>query len=396
MNSQEQKMIGALLRLERIKQGKGQKEVCLEICVPSYLSKIEHGTVAADDKILEALFERLGITYISDEEFCKTYQRKIDKYFEQLCYAWDKEKTYEELKIVEDKLLYSRFVADWLIIEGFQERQIPELLSELEDNMKDVQRAYYLILQFKVNYNQKKYQENVEKAFDILKNSYSLLMCCYSYYEQLRYNEVHKMENQFTALALEEGNICALAHYYFLKGSVYAVVDMEEMMMTYYERVLRMLKNTNWINDMTDIYYNIGATCVSLHKYDMALEYLEKVPDFTWGWHKKALASIRKGDIEKGKEFLEKMHQAILGGDVADDMEMLRYEEACWECKENFLESPEYLKLLENLVYQLHKAGQLGGVYFYKEVLVSAYKKQRKYKKALEFQESISSKILGI
>lgn len=137
MNNQEQKMIGALLRLERIKQGKGQKEVCFGICVPSYLSKIEHGTVAADDKILEELFERLGITYVSDEEFCETYQRKIDKYFEQLCYALDRDTTYAELKEVEDKLLYSRFVADWLLIEGFHSRRIPELLSELEGNMSE-------------------------------------------------------------------------------------------------------------------------------------------------------------------------------------------------------------------------------------------------------------------
>ena len=39
------KIQGALLRIERLRQNKGQKEICFGICVPSYLSKIEHGTV---------------------------------------------------------------------------------------------------------------------------------------------------------------------------------------------------------------------------------------------------------------------------------------------------------------------------------------------------------------
>lgn len=396
MKNEEQKMIGVLLRLERMKQRMGQKEVCYGICVPSYLSKIEHGTVAADNKILEELFHRLGITYISDEAFCNTYQPKIEKYFEQLCYALKTDYTYTELKAVEDRLSYSRFVIDWLLIEGFECKKMPDLLSELEESMTDTQKAYYMILQFLRKPVQKEYQENVEKAFAILKNSYSLLVCCYSYMEQLRYTELHKVESQLTALALEEGNIYALAYYYFLKGSIYATVDMEETMMTYYQRVIRMLQNTNWANDIGDVYYNMGATCLSLHKYDMALEYLEKVPDFTLGWHKRALASIRKGDIEKGKEFLEKMYDAMFNEEEKDELSMLRYEEACWECREHFLENPDYLELLENLVHQLQKRGRLGGVYFYREILVAAYKKQRKYKKALEFQEGISSKMLGI
>lgn len=396
MKREEQKMIGALLRLERVKQGMGQKEVCYGICVPSYLSKIEHGTVAADNEILEELFKRLGITYVSDEEFCKTYQRKIDKYFEELCYGLKTDKTYEQLAAVSDKLAYSRFVADWYLIEGFQNRQLPKLLEDLEENMTEEQKAYYGILQFLANDTKEEYQLKAELAFDTLKSSYALWMRGRSYYKQSRYTEVHKMENQFTALALEEGNICTLAMYYFLKGTVYATFDMEEMMMVYYKRVVRMFQNTNWVEDMGDIYYNIGATCINLHKYDLALEYLEKIPDFTWGWHKRALAAIRKGDVEKGKEFLEKMYDSILKEEVVDELNMLRYEEACWECEENFLDNPKYLELLEKLVHKLYKQESFGHVYFYKEILITAYKKQRKYKKALEFQEKISSKAIGM
>ena len=54
---------GILLKMERLKQGKGQKEVCYGICVPSYLSKIEHAAVCPEREILAALFDRLDIAY---------------------------------------------------------------------------------------------------------------------------------------------------------------------------------------------------------------------------------------------------------------------------------------------------------------------------------------------
>lgn len=44
---------GMLLKLERIKQNKGQKEICFGICVPSYLSKIERNLVQADENYLK-------------------------------------------------------------------------------------------------------------------------------------------------------------------------------------------------------------------------------------------------------------------------------------------------------------------------------------------------------
>ena len=53
--TERRRLAGTILKLERLKQGKGQKEICYGICVPSYLSKIEHGTVSADEEILSKL-----------------------------------------------------------------------------------------------------------------------------------------------------------------------------------------------------------------------------------------------------------------------------------------------------------------------------------------------------
>lgn len=73
---------------------------------------------------------------------------------------------------------------------------------------------------------------------------------------------------------------------------------------------------------------------------------------------------------------------------------MLRYQEACMECERDFLDQPEYLELLEKLIASIKKNYPFGHLYFYKDVVVEAYKRQRKYKKALEFEEEISCEVV--
>ena len=69
--------------------------------------------------------------------------------------------------------------------------------------------------------------------------------------------------------------------------------------MLYYERYIRLLQNTGWKDRNPYLYYNMGATLVSLKKYDEALVYLEKAGACeglkTDILHKKAIAYLRMG-----------------------------------------------------------------------------------------------------
>ena len=47
-------------------------------------------------------------------------------------------------------------------------------------------------------------------------------------------------------------------------------------MMDCFERSIHLLQNTAWQQELADLYYNIGATYISLEKYAAAWEYLEK------------------------------------------------------------------------------------------------------------------------
>ncbi len=87
MNRKEKNPAGMILRAERIRQGKGQKEVCYGICVVSYLSKIERGSAEPDMAILKQLFARLGINYETDSAFLTESRKQIDEFFYNLQYC---------------------------------------------------------------------------------------------------------------------------------------------------------------------------------------------------------------------------------------------------------------------------------------------------------------------
>lgn len=387
---------GILLRIERIRQEKGQKEICYGICVPSYLCKIERGQVTASEEILMQLYERLGITYTFDEDFITKYQTFIQKYFEQIKYGLDTKETLKKLEQVEKKLTYSPLAIEWLLIQSFEEKENLSLLKEIEECMTATQRAYFYLIESNLENVLSKKLELCKDACELLNNTFSLAYLIDVYMMQGDYTAIHQMENRFVALAVEEGNTYLLAEYFFMKGTAYACLNMEEMMLVYYERGIHLLQNTGWKDKLNHTYYNIGAVYLSLKKYDKALEYLNKISwsDFSIN-HKKALTLIRSGRKEEAEEFLENMKKCLLTSKENELVERLMYEEALMELDLNFLDKPEYLELLEKLIKALKKEKHFGFLYFYKDVVMEAYCRQRKYKKALEFNNEISSKIIN-
>lgn len=63
---------------------------------------------------------------------------------------------------------------------------------------------------------------------------------------------------------------------------------------------------------------------------------------------------------------------------------MMMLEEVLYECKEDYLDDPNFIKVMEALMDKLESERHKGYVLFYKNILKRAYCRQRKYKKALE------------
>lgn len=382
-----------LLKLERLRQNKGQKEVCYGICVPSYLSKIEHNQVVPDKAILKQLFQRLGIEFHNDEAFLMQNKALIDLYFEQLTYDLDRT-SYQELKQQDEKLTYSPLALDWLLIKGCEDNpDAVSRLAECRDHMNSNQLAYFYLLQPL----KKKTAEQViplyYKAYCILNNSFSLLLLMEAYFVAGYYDKVQEYSDKCISLALEEGNTCNLAGCYQMIATTYACLNAEELMLPFYKRAIHLLQNTNWKDQLNNIYYNIGATLISGRKYEEALQYLNMVRNESFLLnHKKALILIRSDRQPEAEEYIKRM-ASWLNKEQENrpvEIEKLMYEEAVYECREDHLGDSKFIELLEKMIEQLAQERHKGFVVFYQDILQDAYCRQRKYKKALELSRRLS------
>jgi len=399
---------GILLRLERVRRNMGQKEVCCGICVVSYLSKIERGLASPDENLVEQLFERLGIVYEREETFLTESRSLLETYIYNLTYGLKNEAVCQKLWERENRLLWSPLALDMLLVLGleciFQSAGISggkdiseytSVLAELKEHMNGRQFSYYCLILAKLEKEPQASLVYRKRASEGLNNTLGLRSLIYGYYAVDDYNEIHRLEQRFTALALEEGNVYALADYYFINATAYACVNMEEMMAVYYERVRHLLQNTGWWEETADNwYYNMGATYLELGKYDLALKYLEQVKqEHFLLWHKKARLNLRLGNGEAAKELMGKMEKKLQETPQPEEVDRLMLKELKMECEPEFLDNPEYLAVLEELFAVLRKERHFGFLYQYKEVAMEAFARQRKYKRALEFQKEISSKM---
>lgn len=393
MEKQEALLAGTLLRMERLRQGMEQKAVCYGLCVPSYLCKIEQGTVCPDPALLSALFRRLGIEYTQDAGLLKTLRQALLDYFYRLEYGLNPQEVYASLQAQEEVLRHSPLAICWLLVQGCHGEAVLPLLEKLERAMTSRQLALYRLLRCRAQPQAPEALTWCREACQSLDCSAAMMELAFLYLLRGDYAAIHRMESRLVAAAVDEGNLFQLANYFFLNATAYACLNQEAMMLTYYQRCIRLLQNTGWQQFLGDTYYNMGATYISLKQYDLSLEYLaraEKIQGVSLALsHKKAVALLRSGQREEARAALRQM-QALLDSEDATESDHLKYQEACMELEENYLDNPAYLELLERLIRALKQECHFGHLYFYREAVLDAYVRQRKYKKALAFEEEIS------
>lgn len=381
---------GMLLRIERLKQGKGQKEICGGICVVSYLSKIERGKVDPDPEILRRLFLELGIDYCCDRDFLAWAEDLMKKAYYQLDYDLDRA-ACRELAPEDRRLFYSPLALDWIILKGLEWEDIPtEVLDQCADAMDPQQLAWYYMVPG-VCRGQEAIRR-AKRAYEILGSSTSLLHLALSYWEASEYLKVQELCEQAADLAMREGNTHNIAGSFFMAGNLYACLKLDELMFSNYERGIRLLQNTFWKEDLDGVYYNMGATYLEMNRFDEAREYLDKVREKNFLLdQKKCLLEIRVGNHETGMQYLKEMEKEAASKAPDNDVELLMLEEAKMEMKKDFLSDRAYLELLERLMRLLEQKRHFGYMNFYHDQYKEACCRQRMYRKALEMETRISS-----
>ena len=396
---------GQMLRIERLRQNKELKEVAGRICSISTLSKIERGKQKVNPDMLVDLYDELGIDYENDEEFMENMSYYISQYFHERIYRFE----HESIKILEQenhRLNYSPLALEWMIIRGmeYDDKDALNILDQCVDFMdQELLAWYYLIYRHE---NKDITLEKRIKAQRIIQNSYSTLGLMLTYWGTGEYNMVNNLSTMAINFALDEGNTWALSQVYLLLGGIYACYNMEEAMIGEYQKSMNLLKNTNWTEELETMYYNIGATYISLGDYKKAREYLGRsdVGSFEY-YHKWAVLEIQVGNEEEANKWICKMEEYIKiyiekndTRETWDKFKKLYYDEMVEILEVTKLqrdgnpeESSNYIPLLESLMNRFLEEGRYGFMNFHKGSLKEAYIKKRRYKDALELEELFSN-----
>ncbi|URZ86957.1 helix-turn-helix domain-containing protein [Floricoccus penangensis] len=117
-------MIGSLIRKERIKQGLSLESLSLDICSPSYLSKIESSSVSAHPEINQLLLDKLKISVIYEVSENKIAEAKkvLEVFFME-----DDFSKISQFYLENKDLKYSAISTFYMLIESIYKLGINKL-----------------------------------------------------------------------------------------------------------------------------------------------------------------------------------------------------------------------------------------------------------------------------
>ena len=116
----DKKVVGFIIRRERMRRDWSQDGLCRGICAASYLSKIEQGRVEASEEVLRLLYQRLGLPWYGGDAALPGLSERIDELYE-LAYSGEFEVLREKISALapqRDALLQSPAAPDIAVLEA--------------------------------------------------------------------------------------------------------------------------------------------------------------------------------------------------------------------------------------------------------------------------------------
>lgn len=391
-------LTGSLIKYHRERLNMAQKELCDGICVVSHLSKIENNKVEASLAITEELFQRLGIEYHQNEDFIKNNKMKIKNFFYNLNYYREIKDIFSEMEEMKDILIHSPLIIDYLLVEAYAHvniRNNMNRLTALEIYMDSEQLGWFYLLKgiYSENIDESSKKEFISRAISLLRNSYSNVSLMYFELSNGNFDKVIELSTEVTNIALNEGNVMALAHINFCMGNCYSIQNLPDLMLPHYERAKNILMDIKEEELIATLNYNMGATYLESGRFEESLYYLEtaktdikKYKDNHsrfFLYHKLGLLYLKLDEKRKAKAYLD--HAKEYMQSMADDYHHI-YElmigVAELQLDEDYLNNPMYLEMLERLCMILKKEYRMGFYLFHKRMLEQLYCHLRQYKKA--------------
>lgn len=255
-----QKVIGSIVRLNRIKKNMNQKELAKGICVPSYLSRIENGELLPSEDVISILFDRLGLKYNDDDEFIEDGLQEFEEFFDNLNFnEFDNtNKLFSGIEEKEEAYITSPLILDYYLVKLARYCSTPER-DKFESAKNSILAAYDLLSQsqeylynFYIGVDTLNVKGDIEEGKSYIEKALSSKETghCYywlSYVYRVKNNPIKAYDSIKRALSLyvEEGNFISIMESYEKTAEVYFMLDNHADAITYLKMALRMAKKLN-------------------------------------------------------------------------------------------------------------------------------------------------------
>lgn len=400
-----EKIIGLIIKKNRLEQNMSQESLCHGICAVSYLSKIENGSVKADIEIISKLFLELAITFnevVSEEDEEEIYFALDNIFIEKL--KFDRAK---EILNKYSSMIYSTKVLTYLTLEFIVKakedfKMVDEKIFLTYEKYADKKQLYYFYMvlgKFYLDFINDKGKAlfYFEKAYMINPEGKGLFNIGVSYYIDGDYNRAIEYLNKDFTLEIELGNIDDAVIDCIYLANTYSNLNSIPLMEKYYHKALKLSKNVD-DNVKGNIYYNLGATYIKNNsrksiKYLKMAEEIGEGIDYFYLYQKLVIVNLDLGNKEEAIKYLLKSKEAAqyehLDNDIYIQYMIRMLEIICSD--NNYLKNVEYGDVLSKLFYVKDGSMHYGFKLFFASYYVEWLKSNRKYKEALEVMEEIFS-----
>ncbi len=279
-----------IIKLNRLLQGRSQRELSDGICTPSHFSKIENGESKASKAVLKKIYQKLDLEESIDNDFLKNGYQDIVAFFKEFMFnEFDvTNKRFLNLQDNEKAFMSSPFVLDYAIakmsFDSVQNRKnysdLKGLLSTMTNHMSaDQKYHYYLCLgidALKVVKDVKRAEQYFKRAKKYGYTGQINYWFSYMYLKKRQPIEAVRELEKGVANYVEEVNIVGVISTLELMGLVYYSVSEYESGIKYYQKALEYTEMAIHTPYQANIKNQIAWGYMRLGKYQLALDFLVK------------------------------------------------------------------------------------------------------------------------
>lgn len=397
------KIIGSIIKFNRINQNISQRALSRGICVASYLSRIESGDLIPSEEVISIIFNRLGLTFNDSQEFLEKGTNRLKLFFNKLHFnEFDlTNEIFNELEAQENNYITSPLVIDYFLAklarycstpnrEKFESSKslLHSSFELLSPQQKFLYNFYVGVDELNLSQDKSIGKNLIEEALNYKDNGHCYFWLSYAY--RIENNPIKSYDCIKKALDLyvAEGNIISIMSCYEKIAEVHFMLDNYSDAITYLKislSIAEKLNNKYFIEHLNSI---ISWAYYRLKDYSTSLTYLKNntglvdhrmlVPDSMT----ESLIYFSLNDKDLLKESIQKLKNAQSLEHINEDLANRIYKLFNLYIKDDdYLKNPTWENLLIYIIDNMHKLVELKKVFI--TLLKEYYIYNRKYKDAL-------------